>query len=213
MAVNKIGIKLADGSFFPIMDAQAGERKKLVLTTTHDYQEKVQIDFYLGDEESTPDELMPIGGMRMEKVEPDEQGKPEVKLYLSVDTQGNLIARAVDDVVGEEESKSYVIPLDGSEALDVGSPFSDDESDYFPSMAMESDFEEDSSFEAEEPKPQPRRGNLVFALGFALIGLFLIAMLSFLFFRQFDRAPQPPLQAEPGVSQTAPDRANSSRSC
>lgn len=216
MAGKKIGIKVADGAFYPVLDPEAGQRKKMVLTTTHDYQEKVQIDFYLGEENSSPEELISIGGMRMEKVEPEEQGRPEVTLFLSVDEEGNLIARAVDEVVGEDESKVYVIPYGDDSSLSFDEDAFDDlrgqespdfggESSYFPSLPSEVSEQFPQEQERETAVPR-RKGNPFFALGFTLIGLFLIALLSFLFFRQFEKGEQPPLQAEETTAyQEVPD--------
>ncbi len=212
MAGQKIGIKLADGSFYPVMNAESREKKKFVLTTNHDYQEGVQIDFFLGPENASPGELRSIGGLRMSKIEPDEQGKPEVTVYTKLDEDGSLVVRAVDEVIGEEESKAYDLPLDEDEGLEgasLSAPEGEDsqggETDgpgqdpwgldrYAPAMTGEGP----ENFEEEVPYTKRKsRGNLFMAVGFVLIGLFLIGMLSFLFFRQFERHPQPPLRAEP----------------
>ncbi len=219
MAGEKIGIKVADGSFFPIMDMDSRGGKKFVLTTNHDYQEGVQMDFFLGQEDSAPEELRYIGGMRMSKIEPEEQGKPEVAVYMRLGEDGSLVVRAVDEVIGEEESKSYDLPMDEYQGAseEAAEPAGPDESsepsvwndpritDYAPSVVEggpestespeSTEFTE--SFEEEEPAPERKsRGNILLAIGFVLIGLFLMGMLSFLFFRQFEREPQPPLREE-----------------
>lgn len=198
MAENKIGIKLADGSFFPVIGLDSGEHKKLVLTTSRDFQEKVKIDFFMGEEESSPEMLVPVGEMFMEDLESETQGTPEIKLFLSIDSDGNLIARAVDDVVGEEESKSYVIPLSDEfhNAIQAESATDTLDSDFLPSLSMDPGEDMDTDFGSEEESLR-NRGNIFLAAGFVLVGLFIISMLSFLFFRQFEKSPQPELRAEP----------------
>ena len=48
MEKKKIGIKIADGSFYPILDGDTKQKKRMVLTTVKDGQESVQIDLYRG---------------------------------------------------------------------------------------------------------------------------------------------------------------------
>jgi hypothetical protein len=48
----QIGIKIADGSFYAILDEGLAQRKRLVLTTVKDNQESVQIDLFRSSENS-----------------------------------------------------------------------------------------------------------------------------------------------------------------
>ena len=41
-----IGIKLADGSFYPVLQEGLASEKKLDLTTAHNNQTKVMVDLY-----------------------------------------------------------------------------------------------------------------------------------------------------------------------
>ena len=41
-----IGIKLADGSFYPVLEDNTPSEKKLELTTAHNNQTKVMVDLY-----------------------------------------------------------------------------------------------------------------------------------------------------------------------
>ena len=43
---SKIGIRIADGSFYPILEVGMKEKKKLVLTTAKDSQNKIRIDLF-----------------------------------------------------------------------------------------------------------------------------------------------------------------------
>ena len=60
-AVN-IGLRLADGSFYPMFDEEFRGTKRVVLTTVHDNQTSVQIDIYKGDPETQ--KLIPISDWR-----------------------------------------------------------------------------------------------------------------------------------------------------
>ena len=50
-----IGIKLADGSFYPILKEGTAEKKELNLTTVKDNQTTVQVDLYRSETESMQD--------------------------------------------------------------------------------------------------------------------------------------------------------------
>ena len=49
MSVSTIGIKVADGSYYPVIEVDFRGTRKLVLTTAKDNQEKVQVDLYRGN--------------------------------------------------------------------------------------------------------------------------------------------------------------------
>ena len=50
--MSTIGIKIADGNYYPIIDTTAVGKKRLVLTTVKDDQENVQVDLYKGEDDS-----------------------------------------------------------------------------------------------------------------------------------------------------------------
>ena len=100
-----IGIKLADGSFYPVLPEGERSRKKLVLTTVRDNQETVQIDLYRGEGQTT-DETQYVGSLTIENIQPAPMKDPEVEVILGVDEQGNLEATASDAFRGESQSLS-----------------------------------------------------------------------------------------------------------
>ncbi|MGP1595086.1 MAG: LysM peptidoglycan-binding domain-containing protein [Treponema sp.] len=91
----KIGIKLADGTFFPIMDEDSSlPPEKLELTTVRDDQNSVQINlFKKEDEESEP---VYIGSLIVEDIKNKAAGDPTIELNLSLDDEKNLSAEAID---------------------------------------------------------------------------------------------------------------------
>jgi hypothetical protein len=100
-----IGIRLADGRFFPIFDRTQRGRKRLVLTTVKNDQASVQIDLYRGSGQEMS-EAEYVGTLVIQNVEEAAAGEPEISLVLGVDDTGNLNATAADEKSGEYESLS-----------------------------------------------------------------------------------------------------------
>ena len=84
MSDSTIGIKLADGSYYPIINEEdAPKRRKLVLTTAHDDQTNVQIDLFRGEGSNIKDALY-IGSLFIENIEMAEKGEPDIDLVLEL---------------------------------------------------------------------------------------------------------------------------------
>lgn len=138
MDESKIGIKIADGTFFPILEGYGKGKKRLVLTTVNDDQSSVQIDLYKGSGENI-EEASYVGSLVIEDIIPAQKGVPEIELLIGIDENGNLNAEAGD--TGVEERQSLSVSL---ESLDE---------DSFSTPNFEIDetaFEEVPSFEDEE---------------------------------------------------------------
>jgi LysM repeat protein len=88
-----IGIKTADGVFFPILEENKAAKKRLVLTTANDAQTHVQIDLY-----KTPSMSMAnashIGTLIVENITRSKKGAPSIELVISQDAGGELSATA-----------------------------------------------------------------------------------------------------------------------
>lgn len=174
MDKGKIGIKVADGSFYPILDEGVAQKKRLVLTTVKDDQESVQIDLYKGSGEGMEDAAY-VGSLLVENIAPDTQGNAEIELIVGLDEEGNLETVAEDKKSGAKQSLSvglqnldesglYEVPDFSFEGEDTGvedifgeeSDFTEvnaedlTESEFEPDF--ETDFEEDfaSDFDTEE---------------------------------------------------------------
>ena len=105
MAGSVIGIKIADGSFFPVLERSQTGKKKLVLTTVNDEQDSVQIDLYQGEDKSMEGAEY-IGSLVVSSIQPAAKGEPEISMVLGIDGEGNLNATATDSATGEYESLS-----------------------------------------------------------------------------------------------------------
>lgn len=102
MSDSTIGIKVADGSYYPVIDVDFRGTKKLVLTTAKDNQEKVQVDLYRGAGEALSGATY-IDSLVIENIPPAAQGEPEIELLIGIDDNGQLMAEAFDESTGERQ--------------------------------------------------------------------------------------------------------------
>ena len=88
-----IGIKIANGDFYPIIEEEFPVEKKLVLTTVHDRQKSVQIDLFRSDLKTMMDAQY-IGSLVIENIKPRPKGEPSIEMLISIDNKGNIHADA-----------------------------------------------------------------------------------------------------------------------
>jgi hypothetical protein len=90
-----IGIKIANGEFFPILEENSSVKKKLILTTVHDNQESVQIDLYNSFSKAMADALY-VGSLVIEDIKPQPKGEPSIEMILASNAAGELSADAIN---------------------------------------------------------------------------------------------------------------------
>ena len=90
-----IGIKLADGNFYPILNEKAAQRKRLVLTTVTDNQSGVQIDLYRSPAKTMTNARY-IGTLVLENLPPKKKGEPSIEMVIDYSADGEISASAVD---------------------------------------------------------------------------------------------------------------------
>ena len=90
-----IGIKIANGEFYSIVEENSPVKKRLVLTTVHDSQRSVQIDLYKSYTRTMADALY-IGSLVVENIKPRPKGDPSIELVITSAKDGEIIAEAVD---------------------------------------------------------------------------------------------------------------------
>lgn len=105
MATSYIGIRVADGTYYPVFESGFRGRKRMVLTTVRDNQSTVQIDLYRGAGTEMADPEY-VGTLLVEHVEQASKGEPEISLLVGLDQNGNLNATASDTKTGEYQSLS-----------------------------------------------------------------------------------------------------------
>ena len=124
-----IGIKIADGSYFPILEEGNTKRKRLVLTTAKDDQESVQIDLYKGEGSELLDAAY-VGSLLIENITQGPKESSEIELKIGFDEEGTLNAEAGDLATGQIESLSVSMESLGESAMyDIPEFSLDDESE------------------------------------------------------------------------------------
>jgi hypothetical protein len=86
-----IGIKLADGSFSPIIKSGAEGSKLLNLTTTRDDQTEVHIDLFSSDDTEMK-EAEYVTTLQLDRLEPHPAGDLDVIFLISIDKNDELSA-------------------------------------------------------------------------------------------------------------------------
>jgi hypothetical protein len=105
-----IGIKIADGTFFPILEENKVAKKRLVLTTAHDSQTNVQIDVYKSRSMSM-DDASYIGTLLVENITKKEKGNPSIEFVIAYNDNSELLATAYDIEQPSEKNKALLVVL------------------------------------------------------------------------------------------------------
>ncbi len=99
--MKKIGIKLADGQFYPILDEGTPKKRMLDLTTVKDNQTKVQVDLYRS-ELGTMEDAEYVDTLEVTNLTPHPNGEPELHLSVGLDENNELSAEVIDSETGEK---------------------------------------------------------------------------------------------------------------
>jgi hypothetical protein len=110
MAVS-IGIKIANGEFYPLIEENSLIKKKMVLTTVHDNQTSTQIDLYRSGSKLMS-EAQYIGTLVVDNIKPRPKGEPSIEMVISSNANGEIIADAIDlDTSGHGEHYVLTVSL------------------------------------------------------------------------------------------------------
>lgn len=150
--VAHIGIKTADGKFYPITTDDGISKKLLRLIPAREHQTSVQIDLYRGNPDTAISDSEYIGSLLLERIEPEQDGSRRIELVLQYDDNHDLSATATD--LGSGSYQSFSVSLDalsGSAEFDIPDfPIEDEQADsVFVDSFPEYDSEEESEFERE----------------------------------------------------------------
>ncbi|MCL2599864.1 MAG: LysM peptidoglycan-binding domain-containing protein [Treponema sp.] len=203
-----IGIKVANGDFYPIVDENSPVAKRLVLTTVHDNQDNVQINLFRSISKSMLDAQY-IGSLVVEDIRPCLKGEPSIQMLISADNDGNITAEA-HDLEASPDSDHHILnvslrTMDTFTRPEDYSDFDLDTEDSEPKAAF-------GSFERERHTEEKSR-KFPWALMLVIILLIAIGLgaLWFFFIRDNDGAqvadagpdteqvytPAPPVAVEP----------------
>jgi nucleoid-associated protein YgaU len=195
-----IGIKVADGTYYPVLEHGFTGRKKLVLTTAKDNQSRVQIDLYRGNG-STLSQARYIGSLIIENIPAAAQGQPEIELFVGIDDEGQLSAEANDMSTGESQRfATSLATLPESHTLD--------ESEFVLEGEMPDSFEEpapaeeETTEEIEQTVARSRKGpNLLLLILFVVLGVLLVLAVAYFVYRSIQGPQIPPM---PSTTQSQP---------
>ena len=103
-----IGIKLADGSFYPVLEDNTPSEKQLELTTAHNNQTKVMVDLYRSATCSM-DDAEYVDSLQIENLVARPNGEADIKFSVSLDEDNQLSAKIVDSETGNESNTSITL--------------------------------------------------------------------------------------------------------
>ncbi|WP_062327631.1 Hsp70 family protein [Treponema endosymbiont of Eucomonympha sp.] len=94
-----IGVKLADGTFYPVLKEGVPAKKMLCLTTVSDGQAVAHIELFCS-EDGTMNAARYIDTLLLERVAPQRSGEPDIVLAVSVDERNVFRVEARDSEFG-----------------------------------------------------------------------------------------------------------------
>jgi hypothetical protein len=121
----KVGIKLADGRFHPILDEYGSVGKRLVLTTVCDGQSSAQIDFYRNSG-TVAEPMQYVGTLVVDSLPQKYAGETSIELRVRSTGDGRIFAEAYEaDGAGgtqklEIDIAGFSAPEPDTGSLDIG---------------------------------------------------------------------------------------------
>ncbi|MDD7014288.1 MAG: LysM peptidoglycan-binding domain-containing protein [Spirochaetales bacterium] len=99
--MKSIGIKLADGTFYPILQEGSPDSKNINLTTVQDNQTTVHVDLYRSETNSMEDAQY-VDTLEIKNLNPHENGEPTLALEINLDENNQLNAQIKDPETGKK---------------------------------------------------------------------------------------------------------------
>ena len=103
-----IGIKLADGSFYPIMEEGQPCKKNLCLTTVKDNQTRVLVDLYRS-KTGTMDDAEYVDSLQIENLVEHPNGEANISLNIALDENNKLSADMIDPETGKTSNSNVTL--------------------------------------------------------------------------------------------------------
>jgi len=115
-----IGIKLADGSFYPILEEGVPKKKLLELTTVQDNQTTIMVDLYSSETNSMADAQY-VDTLQISSLIPHPEGEPNICLSVQID-ENNVLSAEVSDAESGTSSNTSVELISRTEAERAETP-------------------------------------------------------------------------------------------
>ncbi|MCL1818433.1 MAG: Hsp70 family protein [Spirochaetaceae bacterium] len=182
-----IGLKLADGSFYPVLEDGVPETKKIILTTAMDNQETVHIVLVRGKRGDSDEDLTFIRELFLQGLEPAPRGVHDITLTLSLNA--DLTVHAQLEAPRLPPDWNYEAPRGPS-----GRRVKRKRGKKYPMLEYgESSVPSNLTAAQLAAMGVYIRPNAVSLAAFVVLGLFICAVLAFIFFSVFRSPPQAPL--------------------
>jgi hypothetical protein len=146
----KIGIRLADGQFYPILSDDQPAHKRLVVTTVKDDQASVQIDVYRQSDDMADDSVY-IGSLIIENIPPAAKGIPDISMDILLDADGNLNTFVREEASGEHQTLRISLKdLGDEEKYEIPDfDFQDSTSDFGHDLDQLGDIQDENPFDVD----------------------------------------------------------------
>jgi hypothetical protein len=198
--MSTIGIKIANGEFYSIIEENSSVKKRLILTTVHDKQHSVQIDLYRSVTKTMADAQY-IGSLVVESIKPKPKGEPSIEMVISSNINGDITADAIDldtGPGGEHQVLNVSLRSLDETSRDVDIPDFELENNEEPPSGL---YKQAETVRKQEEKPFPWL--IVILLG----ALIILALAAIWFFIMGGREKMSASGNKPAVEQTAPPAA------
>ena len=103
-----VGIKLADGSFYPVLEEFSNSEKQLDLTTAHNNQTKIMVDLYRSKSCSMEDAEY-VDSLQIENLVAHPNGEPDISFSVSIDENNKLSAKIKDSETGNQSKTTITL--------------------------------------------------------------------------------------------------------
>jgi hypothetical protein len=142
-----IGIRIANGTFFPILQENDRKKKRVILTPVKETQKDVKIDLFRGDGEGMLDPVY-VASLILNNIDQSPEKQAEIQLIVNVSDDRVLDAEAFEPVSGVKQFLSISLSSIEENADFYNISESDSEENSF-STDFSAQFDEEM-FETEE---------------------------------------------------------------
>ena len=106
--MKSIGIRQADGSFYPILEEGQTSKKTLGLTTAKDNQTRVIVDMYRSADGNMA-EAEYVDSLQIDNLVKHPNGSAEIRLNIGLDENGKLTAELIDPETGATSNANVTL--------------------------------------------------------------------------------------------------------
>lgn len=106
--MKKIGIKLANGDFYPVLQDNVPSEKTLTLTTAHNNQTTINVDLYRSEADNM-EEAEYVDSLKITNLVAHPNGEPNLSFSISLDEENQLSAKIVDDETGNQSKTTIAL--------------------------------------------------------------------------------------------------------